>query len=360
MDIIWNKDEKEINMYNGHYVIATLSYLDNKASENELLKHILSTTAEPHNLVEQELRRILNNGVRNGFIIKIGNEYLLPTVQDDYQLDSDARIKEECEDVEIKEELEDIDEECEEQKYEYLNIIEQLMTVDCILFRNKLLTKILDVVEEQIKNKEPKNVNALARDIFEVTKVPDELVDSCTKDNIKEFYSRAYALAKTHKVCMELIRYTHLSLDKALIIKDITTFKPAKQNALKKYVEAVDNLEKDNCDKFRTIYICYLLNEVAEMMKNIQDKNAGLNCVLENFVQQAFALHKLGSSCSPSEVYFKFLSDLIAKTSKAKTKASKAKSKASKGKGKATKKGTKRKFEGKGTAVASKLIKKEN
>lgn len=65
MDTNWlfRDKEKQINQHNGQYVTATLSFLGSKATKNELLQHIVSTTSQPHEVVEQELTRLLNNGL---------------------------------------------------------------------------------------------------------------------------------------------------------------------------------------------------------------------------------------------------------------------------------------------------------
>lgn len=339
MDICWNKDEeKQINKYNGQYVIATLSFLNSKATENELLKRIVSTTGKPHKLVELELKRILNIAVIHGFVMKIGNTYLLPSPQITYQIDSDAetlkRIKKEPVDPDSESE-EECDKESEEQKYErlhndYINTIEEIMKLDCILFRNQLLSKIIDVVVEERKNKKPKCEDALAHDFFEVTKLPDEHVDAFTKDKLKMFYSTAYDLLKTHKVGIRLLRYTHESLDKALLPYKYRAATDRKREAIDKYINEVETLEKGDCEKFRTVYICYLLNIVAEALQqgknyaseiilHIRGKNSEFNCALKNFVLKAFVLGKL-DKCYPMTVYLKILSDRAAKAPKVKAK----------------------------------------
>lgn len=322
-------------MHNGNYVISTL--LDRKATEKELLKHIVSTTGQPYKLAEQELRRTLNNGLTNGFLMKIGNKYLLSTPQ----IDSDAKIfkikKEKCSDPEtlIKEKSNECKKESEQQKFDglhndYMNIIEEMTKLDSILFRNKLLSKILDIVVEEKKKKRPKCEDALVHNIFELTKLPDEHVDAFTKDKVRSFYSAAYDLLKTQKVRIGLLRYTHVSVDKTLISTKFSKYGAAKRKAINKYVDEVEQLEKGDCEQFRIVYIWYLLKKVvqalqqekrnaSEILTNIKDENGELSCVLKNVVEKAFVLGKL-SSCCPINAYFKFLSDRAARAPKRKAK----------------------------------------
>lgn len=341
----WSTDEEKqinINKYNGQYVMATLRLLRSKATENELLRQIVSTVpGQPHKLVEQELRRILNNGVANGFVIKSGNEYLLPIPQlySAYQIDSDAKIlkkvKEEPEDSESDlESEEECAEESDEQKVErlqsdYLNVIEEMMSLNCILFRNKLLSEILDVVVKQKENEMPKCEEAVDN-IFALAKLPDEHADALTKDKLKAFYSAAYELFNAHDVCIDLLRYTVMSLDKALISRECANFSTQKRNAIFKFVHEIEQIEKADCEKFRTVYIFHLLNIVAAALKDkkeyasgllmyVKDKNGAFSCTLKNFIQKAFVLGQLGCS-RPIQVFFKFLSDRTVKAPKRKGK----------------------------------------
>lgn len=337
MDSRWNKDEeKQINKYNGQYVTATLSFLGSKATENELLKHIVWTTSQPHEVVEQELSCILKNGVGHGFIMKIGNEYLLPTQPNGkFEVDSDVRclgtIKEEPEDLECENEDEDED---DEEKFgkvlsDYLNQLEEMMKLQCRLFRNKLLNKIIDVVVDEKKRKKPKCASALTNQILHVSTIPEQHVDAFTKNKLKSFYNAAYELIKTHSVRPKLLRYTFSSLDKYLMQANMQKFKPEKQQAIKAYIAEVEQLEKGDCEIFRTVYVNHLLNKVDEALEqgielaselfaklNIQDENAEVSCTLKNFVQKSFVLGKLGSC--PIEAYFKFLTDRQARAPKRK------------------------------------------
>lgn len=78
------QDDDQIKMLNGRYIMNALSFLNYEATENELLKHITQTG---QNLDNEELKRILDYGVSNGFIMKNNNKYLLPSLDDVNQID---------------------------------------------------------------------------------------------------------------------------------------------------------------------------------------------------------------------------------------------------------------------------------
>lgn len=87
----WNKlNEETIGMHNGHCVINALATQKNEITEDELLERFITSTDEPADLVEYELKRILYNGLANGFIVKIGNnKYGLPSFKNIYEADCD-------------------------------------------------------------------------------------------------------------------------------------------------------------------------------------------------------------------------------------------------------------------------------
>lgn len=114
MDNHSNKfEEEEINILNGHCVIDALANVTN-VTENKLLKCFATSSAESHNLVQQELKRILDSGVSNGFIVKKGNKYELPRVENAYQVDADGGDEDEENNDDDDDGLEDIEEEEEE------------------------------------------------------------------------------------------------------------------------------------------------------------------------------------------------------------------------------------------------------
>lgn len=81
-------DDDQINMINGRCIMNALSFL-NEATENELLRHI-TATGHPQNVVKAELKRVLECGVTNGFIMKNDKKYLLPRLGNVHQVDSGA------------------------------------------------------------------------------------------------------------------------------------------------------------------------------------------------------------------------------------------------------------------------------
>lgn len=73
---------------NGRVLMNALAFLKYEASEDELFRNFVNSTGHPHELVKKELKRILHYGVSNGFLAKNGNKYLLPSLDNIYQLDA--------------------------------------------------------------------------------------------------------------------------------------------------------------------------------------------------------------------------------------------------------------------------------
>lgn len=93
MIIYCNKlDDETIGILNGKSVITALASQKNKISEDELLEYFITSADEP-DLVENELKQILNNGVAGGFIVKTGNKYALPSLENIYEADCDDESK---------------------------------------------------------------------------------------------------------------------------------------------------------------------------------------------------------------------------------------------------------------------------
>lgn len=93
----WNElDEETIGMLNGYCVMNALASQKSEITEDELLERFITSTDQPHNLVEYELKRILYNGVIGGFITKTGNSYSIPGLDNMYEVDCD---EEESKDV---------------------------------------------------------------------------------------------------------------------------------------------------------------------------------------------------------------------------------------------------------------------
>lgn len=81
-------EEEQIRIRNGHCVINALSQ-NVEITEDDLLKCFITSTDEPHYLVQHELKRILDHGVASGFIVNIGNKYALPKFENIYEADAD-------------------------------------------------------------------------------------------------------------------------------------------------------------------------------------------------------------------------------------------------------------------------------
>lgn len=92
MDLHWNEDEiQEIIKLNGRAIIGVLANIKNNATAAEVSDYIINHTGLTRHtdLVNQEVKRVLDNGVRDGFMVKVGNKYALPSLEDVYQLDAD-------------------------------------------------------------------------------------------------------------------------------------------------------------------------------------------------------------------------------------------------------------------------------
>lgn len=70
-------------------VIEVLAYLRADASEDELVKCFETSSDEPQNLVQKEMKRILDHGVATGLIVRNANKYGLPNWKHEYQIDGD-------------------------------------------------------------------------------------------------------------------------------------------------------------------------------------------------------------------------------------------------------------------------------
>lgn len=90
MDNYWNDkeedEEKQVTKLNVRSVMNAFAMLNYDTTEREISQQIISFTGHPAKSVRHEVKRILDNGVSNGFIIQVKNKYLLPG---EYQTDSD-------------------------------------------------------------------------------------------------------------------------------------------------------------------------------------------------------------------------------------------------------------------------------
>lgn len=89
MDILWNEnEEQQMRMLNGRSVMNALAFMQNEATENELCEHIITLTGQPDDLVKQEVKRILHYGINNGFLVKNGKNFSLPSSKNVYHVDN--------------------------------------------------------------------------------------------------------------------------------------------------------------------------------------------------------------------------------------------------------------------------------
>lgn len=82
-------EEVQIGMFNGRCVMSCVASQENGVTEDDLLKFFI-TSNESHDLVQQELKRILNIGVRNGFIVRTDNKYAIQSLDGMYDTDGDT------------------------------------------------------------------------------------------------------------------------------------------------------------------------------------------------------------------------------------------------------------------------------
>lgn len=80
--------EKEITKLNGSSVMSALAFLKTEATENEIFGCFQASNDELENRVQQEVKHILEFGVINGFIVRNGDKYALPGLENRFQIDS--------------------------------------------------------------------------------------------------------------------------------------------------------------------------------------------------------------------------------------------------------------------------------
>lgn len=88
METNYDEDELlEIIKLNGQTVSNALAMLKSNATEREISDYISNYTGQPHNLVAREVVEILRFAVGNGFLLKNGNTYTIPSLKHIYNLD---------------------------------------------------------------------------------------------------------------------------------------------------------------------------------------------------------------------------------------------------------------------------------
>ncbi|KAG4073078.1 hypothetical protein HA402_009497 [Bradysia odoriphaga] len=93
-------DENTVRVRNGHSVMNAIASQNNQITEDELLDQFITSTDAPRDLIEDELKEILHNGVVGGFIVKTGNVYAIPTFENTYAADCDDSEGDESKDDE--------------------------------------------------------------------------------------------------------------------------------------------------------------------------------------------------------------------------------------------------------------------
>ncbi len=100
-----NKNElttQQLRKYNGQTIMHALRFLGNKATIADLSKCIAQSIQQPENSVRNEVTRVLNRGVDDGFLLKRGQNYVL-VGKDDYQVDFQDRGEQSDSDCETDE-----------------------------------------------------------------------------------------------------------------------------------------------------------------------------------------------------------------------------------------------------------------
>lgn len=79
-----------IRMFYAHHIMSSIAI--RKASEKELCENIIKLTGQPEALDKEELKRVLHYGISNGFLVKNGNNYSLPSPQNDHHDDRGVEV----------------------------------------------------------------------------------------------------------------------------------------------------------------------------------------------------------------------------------------------------------------------------
>lgn len=82
---MFGNNSKEQQML-GQRVMTALKHLKYNATIGDLCSHIASTNKKSCELIIPDVKRVLNRGIRNGFLIRSAKHYLLPH---SYQVDGD-------------------------------------------------------------------------------------------------------------------------------------------------------------------------------------------------------------------------------------------------------------------------------
>jgi len=81
-------EEQKIRMLNGQCMMKALT-MNNEMTENELCNHFITLTCQPDELIVREVKQLLQNALSDGFIVKNGKHYSLPSLKNYCFVDSD-------------------------------------------------------------------------------------------------------------------------------------------------------------------------------------------------------------------------------------------------------------------------------
>lgn len=77
---------QQYKKYNGQSIMSALSSMGKKATLEELSKHIAQLTNQAEEYVRTEVLNVLDRGLNDGFLLKHGQFYVLPS-EGDFEVD---------------------------------------------------------------------------------------------------------------------------------------------------------------------------------------------------------------------------------------------------------------------------------
>jgi len=94
MDLYFYTPEQR-RMDRGKIVVKALQSLGGEGTAEHLLEEISSKIGHPAEVIETEIKKVLNQAIRDGFLIKKGRTYVFPGEENAEQMDSrmDAKRK---------------------------------------------------------------------------------------------------------------------------------------------------------------------------------------------------------------------------------------------------------------------------
>lgn len=97
MDHILYNEESETEMFNGRCVSIALATVNSFVTLDGLVKYFVPPNRETNDkdLIKRELKRILDNGVKSGFVVRNRNKYKFSSLVNVFQTDDNPRCTEE-------------------------------------------------------------------------------------------------------------------------------------------------------------------------------------------------------------------------------------------------------------------------